>query len=175
MQPQHWPGPSTPWTCCRASSLIASGRTTPSTPRRILKARPTLRSDSYTPPAYKELDPQMNSVQLYIVKESNDRLQLWMDASDVLKRAVMSSHQHYGIRFQASSMQLKIQSDASYLLCWTRTRSVLGGLHFLGTPELINGPIYCTSKIISCVVTSAAAEAQLGAAMIARILYVYDS
>jgi hypothetical protein len=38
----------------------------------------------YTPPAYTELDPQMNSVQLYIAKESNDRLQLWMDASDVL-------------------------------------------------------------------------------------------
>ena len=33
---------------------------------------------------------------------------------------------------------------------------------FLGTPELINGPIFCTSKIISCVVTSAA-EAELGA------------
>jgi hypothetical protein len=30
----------------------------------------------YTPPAYTELDPQTNSVQLYIAKESNDRLQL---------------------------------------------------------------------------------------------------
>jgi hypothetical protein len=40
----------------------------------------------------------------------------------------------------------------------------LGGLHFLGNPELINGPIFCTtSKIISCIVTSAA-EAELGAA-----------
>ncbi len=37
------------------------------------------------------------------------------------------------------------------------------GLHFLGTPELINGPIFCASKIISCVVTSAA-EAELGTA-----------
>jgi hypothetical protein len=41
----------------------------------------------YTPPAYTELDPQMNSVQLYIAKESNDRLQLWIDASDVLEIA----------------------------------------------------------------------------------------
>ena len=30
----------------------------------------------YTPPAYSELDPQMNSVHFYIAKESNDRLQL---------------------------------------------------------------------------------------------------
>ncbi len=74
----------------------------------------------------------------------------------------VSSHQNYGIRFHASSMQLEIQSDASYL-CRTKARSVLGGLHFLGTPELINGPIFCTSKIISCVVTLAA-EAELGAA-----------
>jgi hypothetical protein len=34
---------------------------------------------------------QMNSVQLHIAKESNDRLQLWMDASDVLKRDVIKS------------------------------------------------------------------------------------
>jgi hypothetical protein len=74
----------------------------------------------------------------------------------------VSSHQNYGIKFHASSMQLQIQSDASYL-CRTKARSVLGSVHFLGTPELINGPIYCTSKIISCVVTSAA-EAELGAA-----------
>jgi hypothetical protein len=43
----------------------------------------------YTPPAYTELDPNMSSVQLYFAKDKNDRLlQLWMDASDVLKRAV---------------------------------------------------------------------------------------
>ena len=59
-------------------------------------------------------------------------------------------------------MQLQIQSDASYL-CRTKARSVLGGLHYLGTMEQINGPFFCTSKIISCVVTSAA-EAELGAA-----------
>jgi hypothetical protein len=40
---------------------------------------------------------------------------------------------------------------------------VLGGLHYLGTPDIINGPFFCTSKTISCVVTSAA-EAELGAA-----------
>jgi hypothetical protein len=60
----------------------------------------------------------------------------------------VSSHQNYGIRFHASSMQLQIQSDASYsYLCRTKARSVLGGLHFLGTPDLINGPIFCTSKV----------------------------
>jgi hypothetical protein len=73
-----------------------------------------------------------------------------------------SSHQHHGIRFHASNMQLNIQSDASYL-CRPKAKSVLGGFHYLGTPDLINGPIFCTSKIISCVVSSAA-EAELGAA-----------
>jgi hypothetical protein len=73
-----------------------------------------------------------------------------------------ASHQHHGIRFHASNMQLQIQSDASYL-CRPRARSVLGGYHYLGTTGLINGPFFCTSKVISCVVTSAA-EAELGAA-----------
>ncbi len=39
----------------------------------------------------------------------------------------------------------------------------MGGLHYLGSETAINGPISCTSKIIYCVVTSAA-EAELGAA-----------
>ena len=39
----------------------------------------------------------------------------------------------------------------------------MGGLHYLGTTDNINGPFFCTSKIISCVVTSAA-EAEMGAA-----------
>jgi hypothetical protein len=43
----------------------------------------------YTPPVYTELDPNMTSVQLYIANENNDKLQLWMDTSDVLKRAVI--------------------------------------------------------------------------------------
>jgi hypothetical protein len=74
----------------------------------------------------------------------------------------VSCHQNQGIRFHASNMQLQIQSDASYL-CRTKARSVLGGLHYLGTTTLINGPFFCTSKTISCVVSSAA-EAELGAA-----------
>jgi hypothetical protein len=74
----------------------------------------------------------------------------------------VSAHQYYGVRFHASNMQLQIQSDASYL-CRPNARSVLGGFHYLGSIEVINGPFFCTSKIISCVVTSAA-EAELGAA-----------
>ncbi len=74
----------------------------------------------------------------------------------------VSTHQRHGIRFHGSSMQLQIQSDASYL-SRTKARSVLGGIHYLGSETEINGPIFCTSKIISCVVTSAA-EAELGAA-----------
>jgi hypothetical protein len=74
----------------------------------------------------------------------------------------VSSHQNHGIRFHASSMQLQIQSDASYL-CRPRAKSVLGGFHYLGSGDCINGPFFCTSKTISCVVSSAA-EAELGAA-----------
>jgi hypothetical protein len=74
----------------------------------------------------------------------------------------VSVHQNHGVRFHASSMQLQIQSDASYL-CRPNARSVLGGLHYLGSIDNINGPFFCTSKIISCVVASAA-EAELGAA-----------
>jgi hypothetical protein len=74
----------------------------------------------------------------------------------------VSTHQHHGIRFHASSMQLHIQSDASSL-SRPKARSVLGGLHYLGSIREINGPFFCTSKIISCVVISAA-EAELGAA-----------
>ena len=74
----------------------------------------------------------------------------------------VSAHQHHGIRYHASTMQLQIQSDASYL-CRPNARSVLGGFHYLGSLEFINGPIFCTSKMISCIVTSAA-EAELGAA-----------
>jgi hypothetical protein len=74
----------------------------------------------------------------------------------------VSVHQLHGLRFHASNMQLQIQSDASYL-SRTKARSVLGGFHYLGSTEYINGPFFCTSKIISCIVTSAA-EAELGAA-----------
>jgi hypothetical protein len=74
----------------------------------------------------------------------------------------VSVHQNHAIRFHASSMQLQIQSDASYL-SRPKARSVLGGLHYLGSTQEINGPFFCTSKMISCVVTSAA-ETELGAA-----------
>jgi hypothetical protein len=74
----------------------------------------------------------------------------------------ISCHQNHGIRYHASDMQLQIQSDASYL-SRPSAKSVLGGFHYLGSLDRINGPIFCTSKLISCVVTSAA-EAELGAA-----------
>ena len=76
----------------------------------------------------------------------------------------MSVNQNGATRYYASTMQLQVQSDASYL-CRPKARSVLGGFHYLGFPDRINGPIFCTSKIISCVVSSVA-EAQLGAAFL---------
>jgi hypothetical protein len=73
----------------------------------------------------------------------------------------LSTHRNYGIRYYASNMQLQVQSDASYL-CRPRARSVSGGLFYLGTRKAINGSIACTSKMISCIVASAA-EAELAA------------
>ncbi len=74
----------------------------------------------------------------------------------------VSTHQHGATRFYASNMQHQVQSDASFL-CRPKARSVLGGYHYLGFPDRLNGPVYCTSKIISCVVSSVA-EGELGAA-----------
>jgi hypothetical protein len=74
----------------------------------------------------------------------------------------VSTHQRGATRYYASSMQLQVQSDASYL-CRPKARSVLGGYHYLGFLDRTNGPIFCTSKMISCVVSSVA-EAELGAA-----------
>jgi hypothetical protein len=74
----------------------------------------------------------------------------------------VSSHQNGATRYYGSNMQLQVQSDASYL-CRSKARSVLGGIHYLGYHDRTNGPIFCTSKIISCVVASVA-EAELGAA-----------
>ncbi len=75
----------------------------------------------------------------------------------------VSTHQHGATRFYASNMQHQVQSDASFL-CRPKARSVLGGFHYLGYPDRLNGPIFCTSKIIVCVVASVA-EAELGAAI----------
>ena len=74
----------------------------------------------------------------------------------------VSTHQMGATRYYGSNMQLQVQSDASYL-CRSKARSVLGGFHYLGYQDRINGPIFCTTKVISCVVASVA-EAELGAA-----------
>ena len=71
----------------------------------------------------------------------------------------VSRHRNNGIRFYASSMILQSMSDASYL-CRPRARSVFGCTHYLGDPDIINGPIACGSWMISCVVSSVA-EAEL--------------
>jgi hypothetical protein len=71
----------------------------------------------------------------------------------------LSTHKDFGIRYHASNMQLQGQSDASYL-SRLRAKSACGGLFYLGSRNTINEPIVCTSKMISCVVVSAA-EAEL--------------
>ncbi len=71
----------------------------------------------------------------------------------------LSTHQNMGIRYYASNMRCNLLSDASYL-SRPRACSVLGWYNY-GLPNGINGPISCGSKMINCVVASAA-EAELG-------------
>jgi hypothetical protein len=45
----------------------------------------------YRPPVFVDINDQMSSVELYVAKASNDRLQLWIDSGEALKRAVIKS------------------------------------------------------------------------------------
>ena len=45
----------------------------------------------YTPPTYVEIIATMTNVELYVTKANNDRLQLWIDNAESLKRAVIQS------------------------------------------------------------------------------------
>ena len=45
----------------------------------------------FSPPVYIEVHDHMTNVELYVAKASNDRLQVWIDSSEVLKRAVIKS------------------------------------------------------------------------------------
>ncbi len=68
-------------------------------------------------------------------------------------------------------MILQLMSDASYL-CRPRALSVVGFLAYLGLENAINGPISCNSKMINCVVASAA-EAELAGGFQAAQLAVH--
>ena len=61
------------------------------------------------------------------------------------------------IQYQASDMQLQIDSDAAYLVS-KNARSRAGEYYFLGDYDgkLFNGPIYILAKIIKAVMPSAA-------------------
>ena len=45
----------------------------------------------FTPPVYVDIHDEMTNVELYVAKAANDRLQLWLDSLEVLKRAVVKS------------------------------------------------------------------------------------
>jgi hypothetical protein len=45
----------------------------------------------YQPPQYVEVTGTMTSVELYVAKSNNDKLQLWIDTGEALKRAVIKS------------------------------------------------------------------------------------
>ena len=43
----------------------------------------------YTPPAYQDIHNGMTNVEMYVAKAGNDKLQMWIDSCEVLKRAVI--------------------------------------------------------------------------------------
>jgi hypothetical protein len=45
----------------------------------------------YQPQPYANITDNMTSVELYVAKASNDKLQLWIDSGEVLKAAVIKS------------------------------------------------------------------------------------
>jgi hypothetical protein len=45
----------------------------------------------YTPPTYVEIVATMTNIELYVAKANNDKLQLWIDSAEALKRAVIKS------------------------------------------------------------------------------------
>ena len=45
----------------------------------------------YNPPAYVDINDGMTNVALYVAKASNERLQLWIDSVEALKRAILKS------------------------------------------------------------------------------------
>jgi hypothetical protein len=75
-----------------------------------------------------------------------------------------SSHPDNCLVIRASSMLLRIHSDASYL-SRPKSGSVAGGFHFLGDsdPTLLNAPLLCHSTLIP-VVVGAVSEAEYAAA-----------
>jgi len=48
-------------------------------------------ADRYQLPADVDIHGGMNNIDLYVAKASNDRLQLWIDSREVLKRAILKS------------------------------------------------------------------------------------
>ena len=45
----------------------------------------------HIPPAYAEIIASMNNIELYVAKASDERMQLWIDAVEALKRAILKS------------------------------------------------------------------------------------
>jgi hypothetical protein len=90
MSPQHWLGPLHPLGLLSSILTARQWKDYPGNATTDAQGQAQI-APRYTPPAYKELDPNMSSVQLYVAKDRNDKLRIWMDASDVLKRAVIKS------------------------------------------------------------------------------------
>ena len=45
----------------------------------------------YVPPVYTDIHNGMTNIEMYVAKAGNDKLQVWMDSCEVLKRAVIKS------------------------------------------------------------------------------------
>jgi hypothetical protein len=68
----------------------------------------------------------------------------------------VANYPDVSILYSASSMQLRVSSDASYLSA-SKARSIAGGHFYFGSHEkdVLNGPVYVLSSIIPNVATSA--------------------
>ena len=74
-----------------------------------------------------------------------------------------ASNPNPSIKYRASDMILRIESDAAYLVC-EHARSRAGGYHYMSSTDgtLFNAPIFVLAKVIKNVMASAA-EAEVGA------------
>jgi hypothetical protein len=113
------------------------------------------------------VDPTMlHAVNRISSMQAHPTIQVMAEAERLLAYAY--SHQSHEIVYHACDMVYHAQSDASHL-SRTHSRSVAGGIHFFGNrdqPDLINGPLLCTSGIIPTVV-AAASEAEYASLFIA--------
>ena len=103
----------------------------------------------------------LNELKIAATKATGDT----KNALDHLKD-YLATNPEAQIIFQASDMQLIVDSDAAYFNA-PKSRSQAGGYHFLGSTDgkLFNGPIFILAKVIKAVMFYVA-KAKIGSLFI---------